>query len=116
MAFAGDGDSGRSIDKVNGSISVTSDVPPTSVKMWQAANPTARDFREETIGKNRWTSTKVLPVNGAYTSHLDVPAKGWAAFFIQLSWGDPTDETTPAFSASTPVLVVPDNVYPDPAQ
>src|SRR5208283_1090903 len=33
----------------DGSIRVTTQVPPSEVKLWQATNPDARDFRLETL-------------------------------------------------------------------
>lgn len=92
------------------STTVTSNVPPSSVKLWQASNTTARDFRLETIGA-RWTSTTLEEDDGEFTGAVTVPPTGWTAFFVQLTWDGPLDDVDADFSFSTPVRVVPD-VYP----
>lgn len=90
---------------------VTTNVPPASVKLWQATNNTARDFRLETIG-TKWTSTDlVLEEDGSFAGEVNVPNTGWTAFFVQLNWGRPVDTVDASFTFSTPVRVVPD-VYP----
>jgi PhoPQ-activated pathogenicity-related protein len=102
---------------------------PTEVRLWQATNPTARDFRLQTIGE-QWTSTVLesdcpcdqLEGEGApedcncaeynYVGQVPIPAEGWTAFFVQMVYPgpDPTMEDVP-FAFSTQVRVVPD-VYP----
>ncbi|MDZ4859890.1 MAG: PhoPQ-activated pathogenicity-related family protein [Candidatus Hydrogenedentes bacterium] len=94
--------------KRNGDIRVTCDVTPSSVKLWQATNPGARDFRVETFGKN-WTSTD-LEVNSknVYTGSVPEPEKGYTAFMVELTF--PSTTSAP-FKFTTPVRVIPD-VYP----
>lgn len=90
---------------------VTTNVPPASVKLWQATNATARDFRLETIG-TKWTSTDLaIQEDGSFAGEVTTPSTGWTAFFIQLNWGRPVDSVDAAFTFTTPVRVVPD-VYP----
>ena len=54
--------------------------------MWQATNPINRDFRLETFGAN-WTSS-TLPDQGGgqYVAHVNIPATGATAFFIQMTY------------------------------
>jgi PhoPQ-activated pathogenicity-related protein len=88
-----------------GSIRVTCEDKPTEVKLWQATNPDARDFRVETLGK-KWTESALLADdNGAYIAKIAKPEKGWTAAFVELSFPGPHD--TP-FKFTTPVRVVPD--------
>jgi len=70
----------------NSTITALTDSAPCEVKIWRAANKTAKDFRVETIGK-AWSSTTLKPdENGAYIANLPAPTKGWEAFFIEFSF------------------------------
>lgn len=90
-----------------GSIRVTSKDTPSMVKLWQATNPTTRDFRLETIGST-WSST---PVNaddhGVFVGRIKTPAKGWTAFFVELTY--PGGSAAP-FKFTTSVRVLPDTL------
>ena len=55
----------------DGSIRVTSDTPPKSVMLWQAANPNARDFRVETIGKAYQSTPLTAEADGSYVAKVD---------------------------------------------
>jgi PhoPQ-activated pathogenicity-related protein len=90
----------------NGSIRVQSQEKPSSVKLWQATNPEARDFRLETIGP-AWKSTDLQPEGGDYIAKVEKPEKGWTAFFVELTFENAT--ATP-FKFTTQVRVVPDVV------
>lgn len=90
-----------------GKIVVNSPSPPTTVRLWQAANPRARDFRVETIGKT-WTSATVArSAGGAYEVTVEKPQEGWKAFFIELTY--PSGTLFP-FTFTTPVRVIPDTL------
>lgn len=78
---------------------------PAEVKVWQATNPDARDFRMETLGP-AYKSTSLTEENGAYTVALQKPAKGWTAYFIELTY--PSGIQGAPFKFTTPVRVVPD--------
>ena len=70
----------------DGSIRVKTEVKPTEVKLWQATNPKARDFRLDTIGPS-WTSSAVLAdESGAFVGKIETPTNGWSAFFIELTF------------------------------
>lgn len=89
-------------------IELQSKTKPSSVKLWQATNPDARDFRLETLGP-KYTSTEVQPgKNGAYTAKPAAPAKGYTAYFLEMTY--PSSGSKP-FKFSTGVVVTPDT-YP----
>jgi PhoPQ-activated pathogenicity-related protein len=78
---------------------------PKEVRLWQATNPAARDFRLEKIGK-AWTSTVLTETKpGLYVGHVDKPAKGWTAFMVELTYATGESNT---FKTTTGVKVVPD--------
>ena len=91
----------------DGSIRVHSDTPPQQVLLWQATNPTARDFRVATIGKT-YTSTELKPEgDGSWVAHLKAPEKGWTAAFVEFSF----DSGSPfPFKQSTAVRILPNTV------
>jgi PhoPQ-activated pathogenicity-related protein len=90
--------------KRDGTIIARTKDKPSSVKLWQATNPNARDFRVETIGKV-WTSTDLADQGGGvYTAKVPRPEKGWTAYFIELTF--PSGGRVP-FIFSTEVVVTP---------
>jgi PhoPQ-activated pathogenicity-related protein len=90
----------------DGAIRVAAKDKPTSVKLWQATNPEARDFRIETLGP-KWQSTPVSGENGVYVGKVPEPSKGWTAFFVELTF--PSGSAVP-FKFTTQVRVVPDTL------
>lgn len=83
---------------------------PTEVRLWQASNPNARDFRLQTIGP-AWTSQPVTGENGIYLVTMPPPAAGYTAFFLELTYPGPGPLP---LVFTTEVLVTPDT-YPFPA-
>jgi len=87
----------------------------TEVTLWQATNPTARDFRVLTIGAT-WTSTRLTSSgSGIFTGTVTTPTTGYRAYMVQVripSTAQPQvtipGAASPAFVFSTPVRVVPD--------
>jgi len=75
-----------SISPGNDRIEVKPATPPVEVKMWQAENETARDFRLETIGPVWHSSPLDANEAGEYVARLNTPTKGWAAFFVELTF------------------------------
>jgi len=70
----------------DGSIRVQTTTQPTEVKLWQATDPNARDFRLEKVGPI-WTSTVLEEKDkGLYVAKVDKPEKGWTAFFIEMTY------------------------------
>jgi PhoPQ-activated pathogenicity-related protein len=95
----------------DGSIKVIAKDAPKEVKLWQATNPKARDFRLMTI-KQAWTSTPVeAGKGGLYVGKVEKPAEGWTAFFVELTFPGPGNFP---LKFTTQVRVVPDT-YPFPA-
>jgi hypothetical protein len=70
----------------DGSINVQTPSSPTSVKLWQAYNPTARDFRYGYTGINYTSSTLPNLGGGTYSANIAAPATGAKAFFIELTF------------------------------
>jgi PhoPQ-activated pathogenicity-related protein len=79
---------------------------PVAVKLWQATNPNARDFRLETIGK-AWTASDLKDAgDGVFVAKVPKPEKGWTAFVVELTY---RPEGSPApLTFTTQVKVVPD--------
>ena len=91
----------------DGAIRVTTQDKPAEVKLWQATNPEARDFRLETLGP-KYTSTALTDQGGGvYVGKVPEPAKGWTAFFVELTF--PTGNPEP-FKFTTQVRVLPDTL------
>lgn len=89
----------------DGVIRVQNSDKPSEVKLWQATNPDARDFRLMTI-KDAWQSSPLADEGGgAYLAKVEKPAKGWTAFFVELTYANGT--ATP-FKFTTEVRVTPD--------
>jgi len=89
----------------DGSIRVVSRDQPGAVKLWQATNPNARDFRLESIGPV-WQSADLPDEGGGvYVARVARPAKGWTAFFAELTY---ENGTAAPFKFTTQVRVVPD--------
>jgi PhoPQ-activated pathogenicity-related protein len=94
-------------DRAAGTIRVLTLDQPSAVKLWQAANPDGRDFRVMTIGK-AWKSTPLEGVDGVYVASVAKPAKGFGAFFVELTFD--SGFIVP-WVFTTEVVVTPD-VYP----
>jgi PhoPQ-activated pathogenicity-related protein len=86
-------------------LEVTVEDPPREVRLWQAANPNARDFRLDVIGKD-WTSVRLEPdENGVYVGQAPKPEKGYRAFFVELVYDSGGKYP---LKVTTEVRVVPD--------
>jgi PhoPQ-activated pathogenicity-related protein len=91
----------------DGVIRVQNSDKPDAVKLWQATNPDARDFRLMTI-HDAWTSTTLKDEGGGvYHGKPEKPAKGWTAYFVELTYNNGT--ATP-FKFTTEVRVTPDTL------
>lgn len=90
----------------DGSIKFRTADTPQEVKLWQATNPQARDFRLETLGP-QWTSTPLALQDGGGEARVREPAQGWTAFLVELTYARPAG---PPLKLTTPVRVVPDKV------
>ena len=86
-------------------VRVTARTEPTVVKLWQATNPEARDFRLESLGK-AWTSTELTrEADGSWIGRVARPAKGWTAYFVELTF--PSTSANPFIFTNVP------RVFPD---
>ena len=88
----------------DGSIRVKAQDKPSAVKLWQATNPEARDFRLQTIGPE-WKSSEIKNESGIYIARVEKPEKGWTAFFAELTYEN--DKEAP-FKFTTQVRVIPE--------
>lgn len=94
----------------DGAIKVKTQARPTAVKLWQATNPEARDFRLEKIGP-AWKESVLEPKGSdSYEVKLPAPPKGFTAYMVELTF--PSGGKHP-FKFTTGVKVVPDT-YPHP--
>lgn len=91
----------------DGAIRVTAKDKPTEVKLWQATNPDARDFRLEMIGAKYQSTALTDQGGGVYVGKVPEPAKGWTAFMVELTF--PSGNSEP-YKFTTPVRVVPDTL------
>jgi PhoPQ-activated pathogenicity-related protein len=93
-----------------GRIAVRAATRPTGVKLWQATNPKARDFRLETLGP-KWTMAALSPTGpNTWAVQIAAPRKGWTAAFVELTF--PGSGRFP-FTFTTEVVVMPDRLpYP----
>jgi len=80
---------------------------PREVRLWQATNPKARDFRLDVIGP-AYTSTVLTPQgDGSYLGQVQKPGAGFTAYFVELTW----DSGGPhPFKFTTPVAITPDTL------
>ncbi|HML18848.1 MAG TPA: PhoPQ-activated pathogenicity-related family protein [Bryobacteraceae bacterium] len=70
----------------DGSIRVTAVTGPSEVKLWQATNPEHRDFRLSAIGPAYQSTTLQAQPDGDYVAKVAKPAKGWTAYFVELTF------------------------------
>jgi PhoPQ-activated pathogenicity-related protein len=90
----------------DGSIRMKTTSKPSQVVMWQANNPTARDFRLDSIGK-AYTSTALSDLGGGvYIARIAKPSEGWTAFFMEATF--PTK--TSALKLTSGVRITPDTL------
>lgn len=89
----------------DGSLRVRTKDKPTAVKLWQATNPNARDFRVETLGRQYQSTPLSEEGKGVYVGKVEKPAKGWTAYFVELTY--PSGCQAP-FKFTTQVAVAPD--------
>lgn len=91
----------------DGALRVMTTTRPKAVRLWQATNPEARDFRLETLGP-KYTSTDLTSnESGVYIGNVEKPEKGWTAYFVELTY----DVGAPVpFKVTTNVRVKPEIV------
>lgn len=70
----------------SGAIVLQTTTAPTSVLMWQATNPTQRDFRRGYNPTINWTSSTIVGAGGVYIADPSTPSSGATAFFIEMTY------------------------------
>jgi PhoPQ-activated pathogenicity-related protein len=91
----------------NGAVFVKASGTPTAVKLWQASNPKARDFRVDTIGRSWKASDVDRSENGDWSARIAKPLSGWTAYFVELTY--PGSGKLP-MKFTTDVRVLPENL------
>jgi PhoPQ-activated pathogenicity-related protein len=91
----------------DGSIRVETKDKPREVNLWQATNPTARDFRLDTIGPAYKKTSLEDEGGGVYVARVPTPPEGWTAFFAELVFD--SGEKVP-YKFTTQVHIVPDKL------
>ncbi|MEP7271404.1 MAG: PhoPQ-activated pathogenicity-related family protein [Acidobacteriota bacterium] len=90
----------------SGVITVETRDKPSEVKLWQATNPGARDFRVTSIGL-KWKSSPLTPVSeGKYVARVEQPKRGYTAYMVELTY--PSGLLMAPFKFTTGVKVIPD--------
>jgi PhoPQ-activated pathogenicity-related protein len=99
------------IRATDGAFRVRTATRPSEVRLWQATNPKARDFRLETLGP-AWTSALLTAgPDGEYVGLPAKPGQGWTAYLVELTY--PSAVGGP-FKFTTEVQVIPE-VLPHPS-
>ena len=96
----------------DGSIKVTTKQRPDEVRVWQATNPEARNFRQDVSGAV-YTSAPLTPSGpNTWIARVAKPPKGWTAFFVEMTFASGGKYP---FKLTSGVRVVPDTLpYPEP--
>jgi PhoPQ-activated pathogenicity-related protein len=90
----------------DGSIRVQTKTKPSEVKLWQATNPGARDFRVTSIG-TKWKSSPLQDQgDGVYVAKVAPPKRGWTAYMVEMTF--PSGLLLAPFKFTTGVKVIPD--------
>jgi PhoPQ-activated pathogenicity-related protein len=89
----------------DGSIRVRTATRPAEVRLWQAANPTARDFRLRTIGPAYSSSVIRDDGDGLYVGRVQAPSEGWVAYFVEMTFPGPNGNP---YKFTTGVRVMPE--------
>lgn len=94
-------------ESADGTIRAMTKDEPSEVRLWQATNPEARDFRVETLGR-KYSSSVIYPnENGLYIATPPTPDHGWTAYFIEFTFNVGTG--TP-LKLTTAVKVTPNTI------
>ena len=96
----------------DGSIKVVSKERPTSVQLWQAVNPGARNFRLDVVGP-AYKNTELTPTGpNTWVARVAEPKEGWTAFFVEMTF--PSGGKYP-LKFTSGVRILPDKLpYPAP--
>ena len=93
--------------RADGAFVVRPQTKPREVRLWQANNPKARDFRLDVIGP-AYASTVLQPrPDGTYVAEAPRPAAGFTAYFVEMTFD--TGGPFP-FKLTTEVAITPDTL------
>ena len=73
----------------DGSIKVVAKQLPSAVTLWQATNPSARNFRLDAIGPAYQPTPLKASGPNTWIGRIDAPPAGWTAFFVELTFAGP---------------------------
>jgi PhoPQ-activated pathogenicity-related protein len=97
----------------DGAIRVTASDRPSEVRLWQATNPKARNFRLDVLGP-AFRSTPLTPEGpNTWVGRVQPPADGWTAYFVEMTF--PIGGTHP-LKVTSGVRVVPDTLPFEPPE
>ena len=91
----------------DGSVTIQTKDRPTEVKLWQANNPKARDFRLDKIGAAFKSSPLTAEKDGVYRAQVAAPSEGFTAYFVEVTF--PSRGKSP-FKFTTGVRITPDRL------
>jgi len=89
-----------------GTIRVQAKTKPGKIKLWQANNPKARDFRLDHLGPAYIEKDLPLRDDGQYQIQLEKPAQGWTAAFLELTY----DNDPAPYKFTTGITIIPDTL------
>lgn len=92
----------------DGAIVVSTPDAPTEVRLWEAHNPDARDFRVESLGRAYESTVLTADANGDYVAEIVGPDVGFKASFVELTFDSPSGQP---FKVTTGVSITP-NTFP----
>lgn len=78
---------------------------PVEVKLWQATNPKARDFRAQVVGRIYASSPLADQGDGVYIGRVEAPKAGFTAYFVEMTFDSGHPEP---FKFTTRVNILPD--------
>lgn len=94
----------------DGAIRVETKDPPQRVLLWQATNPSARDFRITTIGRAFSSRELADQGDGVYVGQVEPPEQGWKAYLVELTYAP---STAPPLKLTTAARITPDTLPHD---
>ena len=90
----------------DGTIRLQTDEQGVEVRLWQATNPEARDFRYESIGPAYSAQPLADQGGGVFTGTVAPPADGWIAYFLEVTFSDGTAASSGVHVTAKPEDIV----------
>ncbi|MGH8636507.1 MAG: PhoPQ-activated pathogenicity-related family protein [Burkholderiales bacterium] len=91
----------------DGSIKVMTKERPSEVRLWQATNPTARNFRLDVIGAAYRATPLAASGPNTWVARVNRPTAGWTAFFVEMTFPGAGKH---ALKLTSGIRVVPDTL------